>query len=145
MRIYNLNTIILTGYLSVLIILYGIITSSINYIGCSGENYSVAVLHSTRYDNSKGPRIGPSLFYTSELYNKYIKSIRVSTSYLFSSKSSCPIVLPNTSWDIYISNPNTCIIFIKHIFIMIRTIIPTSISAISIIRSCCNIFARSKR
>ena len=41
MRIYNLNTIILTGCLGVLIILYGIITSSINYIGCSGENYNV--------------------------------------------------------------------------------------------------------
>ena len=40
-RIYNLNTIILTGCLGVLIILYGIITSSINYIGCSGENYNV--------------------------------------------------------------------------------------------------------
>ena len=35
----------------------------------------VAGLKSTRDDNSKGPRIGPSLFYTSKLYNKYIKLI----------------------------------------------------------------------
>ena len=41
MKLYNLNTIILTGCLGVLIILYGIITSSINYIGCSGENYNM--------------------------------------------------------------------------------------------------------
>ena len=41
MKLYNLNTIILTGCLGVLIILYGIIISSINYIGCSGENYNV--------------------------------------------------------------------------------------------------------
>ena len=41
MRIHDLNTIILTGCLGVLIILYGVITSSINYIGCSGENYNV--------------------------------------------------------------------------------------------------------
>ena len=31
----------------------------------------VAVLHSTSNDNSKGPRIGPSLFYASELHSKY--------------------------------------------------------------------------
>ena len=33
--------IILIGFLGVLIILYGIIISSISYIGCSGENYNV--------------------------------------------------------------------------------------------------------
>jgi hypothetical protein len=32
----------------------------------------VAGLHSTRYDNSKGSRIDPSLFYTSELHSKNI-------------------------------------------------------------------------
>lgn len=37
------------------------------------EKVGVARLKPTRDDNSKGPRIGPSLFYTSELYNKYIK------------------------------------------------------------------------
>ena len=37
------------------------------------KSVGVAVLHSTRYDNSKGTRIGPSLFYTSELHSKYIK------------------------------------------------------------------------
>ena len=34
----------------------------------------VARLKTTRYDNPKGPRIGPSLFYTSKLQTKYIKS-----------------------------------------------------------------------
>jgi len=33
----------------------------------------VAVLDPTRYDNSKGTRIGPSLFYASELHSKCIK------------------------------------------------------------------------
>ena len=37
------------------------------------KKFVVARLKSTRDDNSKGPRIGPSLFYTSKLYNKYIK------------------------------------------------------------------------
>ena len=37
------------------------------------KKVGVAGLKPTRYDNSKGPRIGPSLFYTSELHNKYIK------------------------------------------------------------------------
>ena len=37
----------------------------------------VARLKPTRYDNSKGPRIGPSLFYTSGLRTKYIKLTRV--------------------------------------------------------------------
>ena len=32
---------------------------------------SVAALHSTRLDYSKGNRIGPSLFYASELHSKY--------------------------------------------------------------------------
>ena len=32
-----------------------------------------ARLKPTIYDNSKGTRIGPSLFYTSELHTKYIK------------------------------------------------------------------------
>ena len=41
MRISNLNTTILAGCLGVLIILYGIITSSINYVGCSEEDYNV--------------------------------------------------------------------------------------------------------
>jgi len=37
------------------------------------KKVGVAVLDPTRYDNSKGNRIGPSLFYTSKLYSKYIK------------------------------------------------------------------------
>ena len=37
------------------------------------KKVGVARLKLTRYDNSKGSRIGPSLFYTSELYSKYIK------------------------------------------------------------------------
>ena len=37
------------------------------------KKVGVAVLHSTRYDNSKGNRIGPSLFYASELHSKYNK------------------------------------------------------------------------
>ena len=37
------------------------------------KKVGVAGLKPTRYDNSKGTRIGPSLFYTSKLYNKYIK------------------------------------------------------------------------
>ena len=41
MRIYKLNTIILTGCLGTLIILYGIVTSSINYIGYSEEHYNM--------------------------------------------------------------------------------------------------------
>ena len=41
------------------------------------KKVGVAVLESTRFDNSKGTRIGPSLFYTSELNNKYIKLIEV--------------------------------------------------------------------
>ena len=35
------------------------------------KSVGVAVLHSTRFDNSKGTRIGPSLFYASELHSKY--------------------------------------------------------------------------
>ena len=45
------------------------------------KNVGVAGLKPTRDDNSKGPRIGPSLFYTSKLYNKYIKIIEELTSY----------------------------------------------------------------
>ena len=41
LKSYKLNTTILIGCLGVLIILYGIIISSFNYIGCSGENYNV--------------------------------------------------------------------------------------------------------
>ncbi len=37
------------------------------------ENIGEARLKLTRAENSKGPLIGPSLFYTSKLYNKYIK------------------------------------------------------------------------
>ena len=37
------------------------------------KKVGVARLKPTRDDNSKGPRIGPSLFYTSELHTKYIK------------------------------------------------------------------------
>ena len=37
------------------------------------KKFGVAGLKLTRDDNSKGTRIGPSLFYTSKLYNKYIK------------------------------------------------------------------------
>ena len=36
------------------------------------KKVGVAGLKSTRTDNSKGPRIGSSLIYTSKLYNKYI-------------------------------------------------------------------------
>ncbi len=36
------------------------------------KKVGVARLKPTRYDNSKGPQIGPSLFYTSKLYNKYM-------------------------------------------------------------------------
>ena len=39
----------------------------------SWERVGVAELKPTRDDNSKGPRIGPSLFHTSKLYKKYIK------------------------------------------------------------------------
>ena len=45
------------------------------------KKVGVAVLYSTRYDNPKGNRIGPSLFYTSKLQYKYIKLIAVSVSY----------------------------------------------------------------
>ena len=38
-----------------------------------GGIVGVAGLKLTRDDNSKGTRIGPSLFYTSELHSKYIK------------------------------------------------------------------------
>jgi hypothetical protein len=37
------------------------------------KKVGVARLKPTRYDNSKGTRIGPSLFYTSKLQTKYIK------------------------------------------------------------------------
>jgi len=50
-----------------------------NYGKYIKKKVGVARLKPTRDDNSKGPLIGPSLFYTSKLYNKYIK-IRV-TSY----------------------------------------------------------------
>lgn len=57
MRIYKLNTIILTGCLGTLIILYGIVTSSINYIGCSEEHYNmlnhfVSELGQYKYSNN---------------------------------------------------------------------------------------------
>ena len=45
------------------------------------KSVRVARLKPTRYDNSKGPLIGPSLFYTSELHTKYIKLIGVLVSY----------------------------------------------------------------
>ena len=45
------------------------------------EKVGVARLKPTRYDNSKGTRIGPSLFYTSKLQTKYVKLIGVSISY----------------------------------------------------------------
>ena len=41
----------------------------------------VAGLKPTRADKSKGPRIGRSLFFTSELHSKYIKLIEGLTSY----------------------------------------------------------------
>ena len=44
-----------------------------NYRKYKEKKVGVARLKPTRYDNSKGTRIGPSLFYTSKLYNKYIK------------------------------------------------------------------------
>ncbi len=37
------------------------------------KKVGAARLKTTRYENSKGTRIGPSLFYTSELHTKYIK------------------------------------------------------------------------
>jgi len=37
------------------------------------KKVGVARLKLTRDDNSKGTRIGPSLFHALELYNKYIK------------------------------------------------------------------------
>jgi len=37
------------------------------------EKVGVAGLKPTRYDNSKGTRIGPSYFYTSELRTEYMK------------------------------------------------------------------------
>ena len=45
------------------------------------KKVGVAGLNPTRYENSKGPRIGPPLFYTSELQSKYNKLIAISTSY----------------------------------------------------------------
>ena len=45
------------------------------------EKVGVAGLKPTRYDNLKGTRIGPYLFYTSKLYNKYIKIIEGLISY----------------------------------------------------------------
>jgi hypothetical protein len=39
------------------------------------KKVGVAGLKSTRDDNSKGPLIGPSLFYTSKLYYKLKKLI----------------------------------------------------------------------
>ena len=50
-------------------------------LGTISRKLGVAGLKLTRDDNSKGTRIGPSLFYTSELYNKYIKLIEVLISY----------------------------------------------------------------
>ena len=37
------------------------------------KKVGVAELKPTRYDNSKGTRIGPSLFYASELHSEYNK------------------------------------------------------------------------
>ena len=37
------------------------------------KSVGVARLKPTRYEKPKGPRIGPSLFYTSKLYNKSTK------------------------------------------------------------------------
>ena len=51
------------------------------YIIRKTEKVGVARLYPTRYDNSKGNRIGPLLFYTSELHTKYIKLIGVLVSY----------------------------------------------------------------
>jgi hypothetical protein len=45
------------------------------------KKVGVVRLKPTRYDNPKGTRIGPSLFYTSELHSKYIKLIEELTSY----------------------------------------------------------------
>ena len=47
------------------------------------RNFKVRVtkLKPTTHDNSKGNRISPSLFYTSELQSKYIKLIGVLVSY----------------------------------------------------------------
>ena len=45
------------------------------------KKVGVAGLKPTRYENPKGPRIGPSLFYPSELHSKYIKLIGVLISY----------------------------------------------------------------
>ena len=46
------------------------------------KKVGVARLKLTRDENKKGTRIGPSLFYTSKLYNKYIKIIEELISYL---------------------------------------------------------------
>ena len=45
------------------------------------KKVGVAELKPTRYDNSKGTRIGLSLFYTSKIYSKYIKLIAILISY----------------------------------------------------------------
>ena len=45
------------------------------------KKVGVAGLKPTRDDNSKGTRIGPSLFYTSELHSKYNKLIAILVSY----------------------------------------------------------------
>ena len=39
------------------------------------KKFGVARLKPTRCDNSKGPRIGPSLFYSSEIHSKLKKLI----------------------------------------------------------------------
>ena len=44
-----------------------------NYRKHKEKKVVAARLYPTRYDNSKGNRIGPSLFYTSELHTKYKK------------------------------------------------------------------------
>ena len=41
------------------------------------KKIGVAVLDPTSFDNSKGTRIGPSLFYASELHSKCIKKSRL--------------------------------------------------------------------
>ena len=46
------------------------------------KKVGVERLNPTRYENSKGNRIGPSLFYTSELQTKYIKLTEESTFYI---------------------------------------------------------------
>ena len=45
------------------------------------KSVGVAVLHSTRLENSKGTRIGPPLFYASELHAKNNKLIVILISY----------------------------------------------------------------